>query len=282
MDTVDNPYRGKPAHRSGEHPALRARRRIAMGAGFLALGVILEIPAVLPTAATASLGVYAVFAAFMAYAAWLFTTRTSNDSKVTLVLAGVLRSLSIAFAIAVATSIRSTVVGGLADALILVGLRLSLSVVGFLFIATRLRDLGRVREARNAGFAFCVALLLLATAATVVLVDTISMSGVLWVAVLLLPFFLTAYALALTEKLRTMLGIASERWWLDPSGLPRARWVLLLRAHDGHAEVLADDRPAEHFAHPDLALSRLLDSGYVPSEQALREKWVKRVPAVAS
>lgn len=276
METVavaaDHPYRSKPALCS-PNVDTRTRRLAARGVSIVLLCVVCRWLALFVSPiAVAGVEVLLVLGT------WLFTLRCEADSLATRGLGWGLRilaTLDSGLAIAIAFGMTSWAqVGPLRELLSLV----CAPAVALLFLAARLHSYGLPQLARRI-------LTVIALGAGSALFAAIGGMISVYLAILLVVtcfvFYLCGWlwGFALMLRMRSMLLVRGQEWWLDVEALPRVEWTSYARLGDGRVEVAGPRGGACWFDGYADAMFWLTKNGLCPQDQALAQGLVASAPA---
>jgi hypothetical protein len=208
---------------------------------------------------------------------WLFTLRCEADSRATRGLGWGLRlsaTLDSGLAIAITLGVTSWIeVGPLRELLSLV----CAPAVALLFLAARLHSFGLPQLAKR----IVTVIAMCAGSALLALVGGAFSAylGVLLV-VTCFVFYLCGWlwGFALMLRMRNILLVRGQEWWLDVEALPRVEWTSYARLGDGRVEIAGPRGGACWFDGYADAMFWLNKNGLCPQDQALAQGLVARVP----
>lgn len=275
METVavaaDHPYRSKPATFSPK-VGIRTRRLAAHGVSIVLVCVVCRWLALFVSPLAVAMAELA-----LVLGTWLFTLRCEADSRATRGLAWGLRilaTLDSGLAIAIAFGVTSWAqIGPLRELLSLVGA----PAVALLFLAARLHSYGLPQLARRI-------VTVIAMSAGSALFAAIGGVFSVYVAILMVVtcfvFYLCGWlwGFALMLRMRSILLVRGQEWWLDVEALPCVEWTSYARLGDGRVEIAGPRGGACWFDGYADAMFWLTKNGLCSQEQALARGLVARAP----
>ncbi|HEY6727903.1 MAG TPA: hypothetical protein VI197_28035 [Polyangiaceae bacterium] len=275
METVaaaaEHPYRSKAAACSPK-VGIRTRALAARGVSIVLFCVVCRWLALF----VSPIAVVAVELLLVA-GTWLFTLRCEADSPATRGLAWGLRllaTLDSGLAIAITLGTTSwTQIGPLRELLSLV----SAPAVALLFLAARLHSYGLPQLARRI---LTVIALCSASALFAVIGSALSAYLAILLVVTCFVFYLCGWlwGFALMLRMRNILLVRGQEWWLDVEALPRVEWTSYARLGDGRVEIAGPRGGACWFDGYADAMFWLHKNGLCSQDQALAQGLVARAP----
>lgn len=275
METVavaaDHPYRSKPAA-CAPRVGVRTRRLAAHGVTIVLVCVVCRWLAlfVSPIAVV-------VAELLLVLGTWLVTLRCEADSPATRGLSWGLRivaTIDSGLAIAIAFGATSWAqIGPLRELSSLV----CAPAVALLFLAARLHSYGLPQLARRI-------VTVIAMGAGSALFALIGGAFSVYLAILLVVtsfvFYLCGWlwGFALMLRMRKLLLVRGQEWWLDTEALPRVEWTSYARLGDGRVEIAGPRGGACWFDGYADAMFWLNKNGLCSQEQALAQGLVARAP----
>jgi len=275
LEPTRHPYRSKPVART---PVLSGgpRKRAAQGATLVIVCMVCRWIALLvsPIVAVAVEGLLVV-------GTWLFTLRCDADNRAARTLGGALRVVATidgGLAIAGALDLNSW---SALESLHVFFVLLVAPVVGLCYLAARLHSFGLPQLARKLVTLMAVGFgsVLLTFAAYLVWLPL----TIIFVITGAATYFISLlWGFALMFRVRRMLRVELQEWWLDLGALPRVEWTSYSHLGDGRIELIGASGGACWFDDYSAAVFWLTKSGFCPEEQALKQGLVDRTPTARS